>query len=741
MAKILVVEDEIIVAWDIKETLEKLGHTVVDLSVSGAEAIESAATDRPDLVLMDIRLEGEIDGIAAGDEIYHRLKIPVVYLTAHADEFTLERATKTSPFGYIIKPFQSQSLQSTIKVALQRHQVEVSTDLNQLSMENLNINSIGSGVISTDRQGLVTFMNPIAEELTGWQSSAAIGIEIDRVFCLIWETDGTQIENPSSRAMRLKAPIKSPDRCWLVNRAGLEIPISDIATPTIAPDGEIVGSIVVFQDNTAQIGVQVELWERNQDLEFFHQRLLSQLEVKTAEYQQAIACLQVVDPILSKVRTVRSERELLQIAIEQLGIAIDADYAWVTLHDDRAGTAKIGCEYINRERQIYPTSKIGKEIDVLLYPRFYNHLFERESWIDPPLEIIPKPYLDLVTPAAQLLICPINVDLGAEYRSFGASSQGKDGTIGEIGILTTGKPPWTIFHAQPIANIFSCAVKLFRQTQLKSIGARAAPPEDRDSTAKSFAWLNSLKDDFISSIAITNRDLDISAQMLQRQIHSIDLDTDDLSVVLHHQSLHRELAVNLEIVKAEWQRQFQLIDILMDFQVNGAGFPIQSLSDVLFDQWIASIVKSCGDLATRQGLDFSYRITDLLPPLLLCPLPMLELIIVELFHNACKYTPPDYPIILEVDIRDNQLQVSVVSLEIEISARELETIFLPFTNDLLAETASEDEPPSAQPINIGFGLALVNKLVPYLGGKIEAHSEGNAMHLTLTLPLASDSHA
>ena len=205
MSKILVVEDEIIVAWDIKETLEKLGHTVVDLVVSGAEAIETAATDRPDLVLMDIRLEGEIDGIVAGNAIYQHLKIPVVYLTAHADEFTLERAIKTSPFGYIVKPFQSRSLQSTIRVALQRHQLEISAYMAQKCLENtLNINSIGSGVIATDRQGLVTFMNPIAEDLTGWQSSAAIGIEIERIFCLVWESDGTQIENPSARAMRFE---------------------------------------------------------------------------------------------------------------------------------------------------------------------------------------------------------------------------------------------------------------------------------------------------------------------------------------------------------------------------------------------------------------------------------------------------------------------------------------------------------------------------------------------------------
>jgi PAS domain S-box-containing protein len=457
MANILVVEDEIIVAWDIKETLEKLGHTVVDLVVSGAEALELTATDRPDLVLMDIRLEGDMDGIVAGGEIYDRFNIPVVYLTAHADEFTLERAMKTAPFGYIIKPFQSQSLQSAIKIALQRHQVEVSAYMTQICLENtLNINSIGSGVIATDRQGLVTFMNPIAQELTGWDSSEAIGIEIDRIFRLVWETDGTRIENPNSRAMRLKEPIKSPDRCWLVAKDGMERPIADIATPIVKPNGEIVGSIVVFQDNTDRLSAQMDLWEQNQDLEYFQLRLISQLEAKTAEHRQEVACSEVLNLILSKVRTAHSEREILQMAIARLGIAIDADYCWCTIHDPQTGTAKIVCEYINRDRQVYPTSNIGTEIDVPLYPEFYNQLFDRESWIDPHLEILPDPYLDLLMPAAQMVVCPIGVDLPAAADLW---------TIGEVGIITTGKPSWTILQTDSISNIFSCAIELFRQTR------------------------------------------------------------------------------------------------------------------------------------------------------------------------------------------------------------------------------------------------------------------------------------
>jgi uncharacterized protein YcbX len=84
----------------------------------------------------------------------------------------------------------------------------------------------------------VTFINSVAQKITGWSSADAVGLEIDRVFRLIWETDGTPIENPSLRAMRLKEAVKSPDRCWLVAKDLVEIPISDTATPILKPDGE-----------------------------------------------------------------------------------------------------------------------------------------------------------------------------------------------------------------------------------------------------------------------------------------------------------------------------------------------------------------------------------------------------------------------------------------------------------------------------------------------------------------------
>ncbi|MEH1869832.1 MAG: ATP-binding protein [Nostoc sp.] len=123
--KILIVEDEQLVADDLRETLEYLGYDVLALVASGEEAIFTAETLQPDLVLMDIRLEGKMDGIEASFEIQSRFNLPVVYLTANADRATLERAKASQPFGYILKPFDERTLATTIEIAICRHKTEV----------------------------------------------------------------------------------------------------------------------------------------------------------------------------------------------------------------------------------------------------------------------------------------------------------------------------------------------------------------------------------------------------------------------------------------------------------------------------------------------------------------------------------------------------------------------------------------------------------------------------------------
>ena len=120
----MIVEDEWIVAEDIKMILGRLGYTETSISSSGDEAIQNAEKDKPDLVLMDIVLEGEMDGIEAANEIRNRFNIPIIYLTAYADEKILERAKITEPSGYIVKPFIDEDLKIAIEIALYKHKSE-----------------------------------------------------------------------------------------------------------------------------------------------------------------------------------------------------------------------------------------------------------------------------------------------------------------------------------------------------------------------------------------------------------------------------------------------------------------------------------------------------------------------------------------------------------------------------------------------------------------------------------------
>ncbi|MFM6154851.1 MAG: response regulator, partial [Sphaerospermopsis kisseleviana] len=124
-AKILIVEDELLIANNIARKLTKLGYEIVDMVSSGRDAIYIAGEKRPDLVLMDIVIKGEMDGIETAEKLYQRYGIPVIYLTAYADSETINRAKSTTPFGYILKPFKDEELQASIAIALQKRQAEL----------------------------------------------------------------------------------------------------------------------------------------------------------------------------------------------------------------------------------------------------------------------------------------------------------------------------------------------------------------------------------------------------------------------------------------------------------------------------------------------------------------------------------------------------------------------------------------------------------------------------------------
>src|SRR4030042_54645 len=173
-ANIMVVEDESIISMEIQERLTSMGYRICATSATGEGAVRKAAETRPDLVLMDIMLKNGMDGIEATRQIRSRFSIPVVYLTAYADQKTLERARATEPYGYLLKPFEDRLLYATIEMALYRHLMEKKVK-ETAQRYATTLKCLHVAVFITDTSGTITYINPIAEALTGWTHDEAIG--------------------------------------------------------------------------------------------------------------------------------------------------------------------------------------------------------------------------------------------------------------------------------------------------------------------------------------------------------------------------------------------------------------------------------------------------------------------------------------------------------------------------------------------------------------------------------------
>lgn len=245
--RILIAEDEAIVALDIQDRLEAAGYEVIGLVDTAEEAIQVGLEQRPDLVLMDIHLKGHKDGIAAAEEL-GRSSVPVVFLTAYADEPTVARAKTSEPFGYLLKPCRERELHSALQMALARADAE--RRLRQSERRHAaTLRSIGDALVVVDAAGRVTQLNPVAERLTGWSEEAARGQPIENVLVLVDERTRQGVPNPAKEALRENAVVQMPPHVLLVTRDGREIPVEDSAAPIRDDgDGPPPGAVLAFRD-------------------------------------------------------------------------------------------------------------------------------------------------------------------------------------------------------------------------------------------------------------------------------------------------------------------------------------------------------------------------------------------------------------------------------------------------------------------------------------------------------------
>lgn len=179
-AKILIAEDETIVAMDIKRRLITLGHEVLAVVATADECIRLAIVLKPDLILMDIILKGKNDGIVAAEEIKANLNIPIVFLTAHSDDNTIQRAKLTEPYGYIIKPFEVKDLQSTIEIALYKSKMEAKLSESELKYRTLVVTATDA-VLTLDENGIITSCNNKALQMFDYEETELFGESIKKI--------------------------------------------------------------------------------------------------------------------------------------------------------------------------------------------------------------------------------------------------------------------------------------------------------------------------------------------------------------------------------------------------------------------------------------------------------------------------------------------------------------------------------------------------------------------------------
>lgn len=244
--RVLIVEDEKIIALDLQRRLEKFGYSVVALAATAEEAVEAALEYYPDIVLMDIMLGGNRDGIDAAIEIHEQYNVPIVFLTAYADERTVERAKKAEPVGYVLKPFKERELQTTIDIALYKARIDHQMHEQEQLFEAL-LNSMNDGLIAYSQDQTIRFLNPVAQNLTGWAEERAIARDLSEVFALFDENSELKAAVPFAQVAEGKD--FEFENVYLTTELGGRVSVAGSITP-IRTHSHIDGGLITFQDVT-----------------------------------------------------------------------------------------------------------------------------------------------------------------------------------------------------------------------------------------------------------------------------------------------------------------------------------------------------------------------------------------------------------------------------------------------------------------------------------------------------------
>lgn len=291
---ILLVEDERVVAFDVTHRLQLLGYPSPVVVPSGEEALKIAHEIKPDLILMDIMLEGELDGIATAIKLREQHDSPVIYLTGLVDPLLLQRAKVTGPFGYVVKPFDDRELHICIEMALYKHAAEKEQAEREL-LFSTTLHSIREAVIIIDKNGNITFCNPAAEALLQQPASSLENAHIETVASLT--LDGEAVSISPEELVRRHAATSQNTLAGAVQCGSSRCPVEISASP-LHNKTHAIGTVLVLRDITRRRADAASLASALDELQKVFEQTVMALAVTsekrdpyTAGHQQRVATL------------------------------------------------------------------------------------------------------------------------------------------------------------------------------------------------------------------------------------------------------------------------------------------------------------------------------------------------------------------------------------------------------------------------------------------------------------------
>lgn len=314
--KVLIVESDPTFALVTQGLLEDKGYRVVGIASTGKQAITLAMNERPDVILMSIRLKGDMDGIQTAQSIQSQLDIPIIYQSANIGDETLRRSKATKPFAYIFKPLESKQLFTTLETTLYRHTMERKIQKSEQWL-NAVLNNIGEGVIAIDGENKVTFMNPIAASMIGWAPGEAVNMQLAQVFNIVDETTLEPLELFPEVEPERQGSTDQKDSPLLITKNGARIPIEITIAHIKDIQENIVGSVIAFRDIRERKLAEQEVRRqanRAEALARVASRLSAQLDLSRVMHTVCAEAAQALDVPITAVMLYDRKREVYDIA-------------------------------------------------------------------------------------------------------------------------------------------------------------------------------------------------------------------------------------------------------------------------------------------------------------------------------------------------------------------------------------------------------------------------------------------